>query len=162
MAIDLGEFVESLKREISPPGENLFPDATDDDFLGNLQDAFWDAKLDGLLSGYTEAEGAVSAISGTENIPRELVQLVIAYAGIRIVRNQLRSLNTLFRAQAGPVEFEQQKSAQLLKGLLDELRERRILVLARLGDMGLTSSYYIDSLVARDNSFAAGDAYWVV
>lgn len=152
--------MEVLRREVSPPGEDLFPNATDDEFLGNLQDAFWDARLDGLLAGYTESNGSVTPVSGTTEIARELQQLVVAYAGVRIVRNQLRALNTSFKAQAGPVQFEQQKSANLLKGLLDDLREKRKFILVRLGDLGLTDSYYIDALVSRDDSFAAGDAYW--
>jgi len=36
MAIDLGDLVESLQREVSPPGTNLFPDAVDDEYFGHL------------------------------------------------------------------------------------------------------------------------------
>lgn len=160
MAVLLEDLIPSLQREVSPPGEDLFPDAIDDEWLGNLQDAFWDARLDGLLEGFTEAEGVVSPMSGTTDMTRDLQQLVVLYAGIRIVRNHLRALNTLFRAKAGPVEFETQKSANLLKGLLDELHARRNLVLTRLSDVGSVDSYYIDALVARDESLAYGDTYW--
>lgn len=160
MAVDLGDLIESLQREVSPPGENLFPDATDDEWFGNLQDSFWDARLDGLLEGYTEQDGQVTPISGDVELTRDLQQIVVLYAGIRIVRNHLRALNTLFRAKAGPVEFETQKSAQMLAGLLDELRERRRILLTRLGDMGVTDSFYIDALIARDESLRWGDTYW--
>lgn len=160
MAIDLGELIEPLRREVSPPGEDLFPNASDDEFFGNLQDAFWDAKLDGLLTNYTESDGLVSPITGTTELSREFQQLVVLYAGLRIVRNHLRSLNTVFRSKAGPVEFETQKSAQLLSGLLDELRTRRRLVLDRLADLGALDTYYIDAVIARDDSLRYGDSYW--
>lgn len=160
MAVDLGDLIEPLQREVSPPGEDLFPNATEDEWLGNLQDAFWDARLDGLLEGYTEVDGSVTPVSGTTEMARELQQIVVLYAGVRIVRNHLRALNTLFRAKAGPVEFEQQKSANLLTDLLAELRDRRKTLLIRLGDLGLTDSYYIDALVARDQSLGWGDTFW--
>lgn len=160
MAVDLGELIESLRREVSPPGEDLFPDATDDDYFGNLQDAFWDAKLDGLLKNYTESDGLVVPTTGTTEISRELQQLVVLYAGLRIVRNHLRAMNTVFRSKAGPVEFETQKSAQLLSGLLDELRTRRRLVLDRLAEIGALDTYYIDAVIARDDSMRYGDTYW--
>lgn len=160
MAVDLFDLVEPLRREVSPPGEDLFPNADDDDFLGNLQDAFWDARLDGLLEGFTESDGSVVPTSGSTDLSRDLQQLIVLYAGLRIVRNHLRSMNTVFRSQAGPVEFETQKSAQLLKALLDELRTRRNLVLTRLSDLGSVDSYYIDALVERDLSLDYGDTYW--
>lgn len=160
MAVDLGDLIESLQREVSPPGEDLFPNATDDDWFGNLQDAFWEARLDGLLEGFTESDGSVVPTSGTTDLSRDMQQIVVLYAGVRIVRNHLRSLNTVFRSKAGPVEFETQKSAQLLKGLLDELRSRRNLVLTRLSDLGAVNSYYIDAIVARDESLGYGDTYW--
>lgn len=161
MAVDLGDLIEPLRREVSPPGEDLFPNATDDEFFGNLQDAFWDARLDGLLANYTESDGLITTTSGTGDIDRELQQLIVLYAGLRIVRNHLRALNTLFRSKAGPVEFETQKSATLLKGLLDELAMRRRLVLNRLADLGAVDSYYIDAIAAREESITWGDTwYW--
>lgn len=160
MAVALADLVDSLRREVSPPGEDLFPDAVDADFEGNLQDAFWEARLDGLLEGYTESGGSVTPSSGSTDLTRDLQQIIVLYAGVRIVRNHLRSLNTLFRSKAGPVEFETQKSAAVLKSLLDDLHSRRALVLARLSDVGSSDSYYIDALIARDESLAYGDTYW--
>lgn len=160
MAVSLEDLIPSLEREVSPPGEDLFPDATESEWLGNLQDAFWDARLDGLLEDYTESGGSVTPVSGSEDIPRDLQQLVVLYAGIRVVRNHLRALNTLFRSKAGPVEFETQKSAQLLKSILDELHSRKNLILTRLSDVGSVDSYYIDALIARDESLEWGDSYW--
>jgi hypothetical protein len=162
MAVDLFELVESLRREVSPPGEDLFPNATDDDFLGNLQDAFWEARLDGLLEGYTESDGSVTPVdSGDDDLTRDLQQLIVFYAGFKIVRNHLRSIKTMFRAQAGPVEFETQQSANVLKDLLLELKYKRDLVLTRLSDLGVIPTAYIDALSARDESLHYGDTYYV-
>lgn len=162
MAIDLFELVESLRREVSPPGEDLFPNATDDDYLGNLQDAFWEARLDGLLEGYTESDGTVEPTdSGGDDLTRDLQQLIVFYAGFKIVRNHLRSIKTMFRAQAGPVEFETQQSANVLKDLLLELKYKRDLVLTRLSDLGQVPTTYIDALVARDDSILFGDTYYI-
>lgn len=163
MSVDLGDLVESLKREVAAPGEEetAFPNATEDIWLGNLQDAFWDARLDGMLAGFTESDGLVTPVSGTTEITRDLQQLVVLYAGIRIVRNSLRTLNTTFRAKAGPVEFETQNSASVLKGLLDLLMERRHAVLLRLSDLGQVPSYYIDAVYGRELSIHYGDTHWV-
>jgi hypothetical protein len=162
MAIDLADLVEPLKTEVSPPGTDLFPDATDEQYLANLQNAFWNAKLDGLMDGYTESDGSVSAITpGDPELSRELQQVIVLYASIHIVVNHMRSLDTLLRSKAGPVEFETQKSGPLLKALLDELLRRRNMVLVSLGEIGSTDSYYIDAVAERDISMQYGDTYWV-
>lgn len=156
MAIDLSDLVPSLKREVSTPGteETTFPDVADDNWLGYLSDAFWTARLDGLLAGYTELDGMVNP-----DMDRDLQQLVVLYAGMNILRNQLRSLNTTFRAKAGPVEYETQQAASVLKGLLDDMTARKRLILARLSDLnGATDTFYIDSLAERDR--AVNDFYW--
>lgn len=162
MSVDLATLVESLKREVTPPGEEetTFPDATDETWMGYLADGFWEIRLDGMLSGFTESAGLISPSSGTTELTRDLLQLVVFYAGIRILRNQILSFNTVFRAKAGPVEFETQKSAQTLKALLDDMRERRNLVLYRLSDLGVVPSYYIDGLNERELSLGYGDTYW--
>lgn len=150
MAVDLFDLVESLRREVDPPGTPAFPDATEDEFAGHLADAFWEIRLDGMLSGYAESDGLVSPTSGTTELGRDLQQLIVLYAGVRIVRNQLRQLQTSFRAKAGPVEYETEQAASVLKGVLDDLVSRRNLILTRLSDLGVVDTYYIDSLYERD------------
>lgn len=161
MSVDLAELVPSLKRAVSMPGaeETTFPDANDDSFLGYLQDAFWECRLDGMLKGFVESDGLV-APNGTVELARDLQQLVVFYAGIDIVVNQIRALQTTFRAVAGPVQFEIQRSAQVLKAILDELQRRRNIVLLRLSDVGTVPSYIIDGVVGRDISIGWGDTFW--
>jgi hypothetical protein len=81
VSVDLGDFIESLKREVNPPGTDDFPDALEDEWVGNLSDAFWEARLDGLLTPYTETDGVVTPIDPTgAEFGRDMVQLVILYA----------------------------------------------------------------------------------
>jgi hypothetical protein len=150
MSVDLGELIEPLRREVSQPGAetSTFPDATDDSYFGHLQDAFWETVLVTPLD------------VDDDDLGRDLQQLVVLYAGIRIIRNQLLAMNTLFRAKAGPVEYETQKSAQVLKGILDELKYRRDFVLARLAEVGDVDVYYIDAVLERDDGLSYGTHIW--
>lgn len=161
MAVDLSDLVEALKREVSPPGDDLFPDAGDEEYLGHLMDAFWETMLDGLISGYTvDDDGMLTPVSGTTDLSRELQQIIVFYAGVRIVRNHLRNMNTVQRSKAGPVEFEIEKSANTLRDLLKELKDRRNLLLNRLSDMGVIPSYYFNVLNERNDSTRWGDDPW--
>lgn len=128
MAIDLSEYVAHLKREVQPPGTDLFGDVTNNDWVGYLGDAFWEARLDGFLDKWQAIENAPGDVSvepvdpGGEDMPRQYIALVILYAGIRVLRNKILNTNTGFRAKAGPVEFEQQNSANLLSEMLKQLK----------------------------------------
>jgi hypothetical protein len=158
MSVELDELVEVVRREVSPPGSDLFPNATDDEFLGNLRDAFWEARLFGFFNGFTEADGSVSPTSGTTDLGRDQQQLIVLFAGARILRNEIRNMNTSFRAKAGPVEFEQAKSAQVLKSLLDDVRSRIIYLLQAAGS---TQTYYIDAVIGREESINFGATEYV-
>lgn len=165
MAVDIGDLIESLKREVSAPGseETTFPNAEDDSWFGNLTDCFWQVKLDGLLGGYTmDADGLITPIApGGPEISGDWQQMIVIYAGIRIVMNQIRAINTGFRAKAGPVEFEVTQSASSMNALLDALQKKWDTILVRLGDLGEMPSYYIDSLIEREIGMYYGDFAWV-
>lgn len=161
MAVDLGDLVESLRREVSQPGAEFttYPGASNTSFTGHLRDSFWELWIEsGLLAGYTEAEGLVTPTTeGGEDLDRGLQQLIVIYAGIRILRNQIMATNTVFRAKAGPVEYETQKSASAAKAILDSLIERRNYILTTLSEQGAVADYYIDAVMERDDGF---DAWW--
>lgn len=161
MSVDLGDLIEDLQSEVSPPGSDLFPDATDDDWLSNLRNAFWECILDGVIEGYEESDGIIDPESGTTDLSRNLQQLIVYYAGIRILKNRLSNLNTLFRTKAGPVEYETQNSAQVLKGLLDEAVRRRNYWLATLSENGESPTVYIDAIQSRHDSMVYNDTYWI-
>lgn len=162
MAVDIGDLIDAIQAEVNPPGENLFPNATDDDWFNSLVSGFWGARMDGLLSNYTiNAQDQIVPIAGTTDISRDLQQIIVLYASMTIIVNQLRAMNTTFRAVAGPVQFETQKSAQVLRGILDDIKARRGLILTRLSDIGAIDSYYIDALIERENSVNFGETYFL-
>jgi hypothetical protein len=164
MAVDLGDLIDSLKREVSPPGTDLFPNAIDDEYLGNLSDSFWDAALDGLIStaSFTESDGVVSPVSpNTDDLTRDYQQLIVFYAGIRILRNHMMNLDTSFHAVAGPVEFQTSKSSGLVRDILAELVRKRNIILTRLSDVGSSQSFYVDAILARDESMEFGGTPYV-
>lgn len=157
MAVDLGEFVESLRREVTPPGSTLFADVSDDVFIGYLADAFWEARLDGFLGKWeADADGLIAPLDASgEDITRELIGLVILYAGVKILRNRLMNLNTAFRAEAGPVKYEVENSANLLTEMLKQLKARKDQLLDAVTNAP-TETYYFDAYTLRNHD---GGAY---
>src|SRR4051794_2613523 len=123
MAVDLTDYVPTLRREVTPPGSTLFSAVTDAVFAGYLADAFWEVKLDGFVEPWVADEDGVvipqsdpqaatgngpfniAAYDPAVDMPREQIALVVLYAGIKIIRNQLLQSNTRLTAKAGPVEF---------------------------------------------------------
>lgn len=154
--VDLSDFVESLRREVTPPGSDLFTDVDDTVMTGYLADAFWEARLDGFLGVWVANEdGLVTPMeTGGDDLPRELIGLVILYAGVKILRNRLMNLNTAFSAKAGPVEYEVQNSANLLTEMLKQLKEAKDRILEQV-DLAPTNTYYFDAYTARNSSAAA-------
>lgn len=184
MAVQLFDLVDALRREVNPPGSDLFPDATDDSFLGSLTDAFWEIRLYGLLADWQEnaaarggpaafGEGIITPVSvtdetyddpdgwSTEDLPRELQQLIVVWAGYKVVLTRLSALNTVFRAKAGPVEYETQTSASVLKTLLDQIKMRLDGLIDQLASAGASSAYALDAVVERTYAMASGDVWWV-
>lgn len=161
MAVDLSDLIDSVKREVNAPGLDQLAGATDAEYLGNLQDGFWEAVLDGVILGYTESDGIVTPQSGDTDLARELQQLIVLYAGFRIVRNQLRDLKTAFKTSAGPVSYEIEQSANVLKLIMDDLTQRRSIVMTRLSDIYASRAVYFDAVQTREDSLVYGDGYWV-
>lgn len=151
MAVDLVELIPRLRAEVNPPGVDLYPDATDDEFLLHMQNGFWETVLDGLIVGYSvDDDGLVTQVGGTTDLAAEYQQMVILYAGMKIVRNLLLNTNTKEKYVAGPVSSEVEKSANTLREILLDMRARKNLLLERLSDMGMTPAYVVDGVYARD------------
>lgn len=161
MAVDLSDLVEFLKVEVNPPGQDLFPGTLDAEWLTRLRNAFWSARLDGLLTGYTEDDGEVVPLSGTTDMDRELQQVIVFFAGYKAVMNKLLATRASFRAKAGPTEFEVVTAATVLTDQAKSLREQLARVLTRLGDIGATSVEVIDAISARADSIGGGITSWV-
>jgi hypothetical protein len=166
MSVDLNDLIPSLQRELSPPGSNLYPNATDDDWLGHLQDAFWEARIQGLLSGFTlddQDDALIVPQSGTTDMTRDLQQLIVLFAGYRVTLTQFQNINSGFRAKAGPAEFEQQKSAQTLKAVLDAIKERLALIVSTLpvsASRGPQIAAF-EGYLERTYDIAVGYQWWI-
>lgn len=166
MSVDLTTYTQALQTEVSPPGGNNFPTATIDDWINTLLNAFWEARLDGLLATFTmDANGIITPVLTTSppqpDIGRDMIQLIVLYGSFAVIRNSLRSLRTMFSATAGPVKFEYQQSANVLAEIMKDLITRRDILLTRLSDLGSTTVTMIDSIIARDQSIMFQNTYWV-
>lgn len=159
MAIDLNDLIEDLKTEVNPPGQNNFATAVDDEWLNNLRNSFWEARVFGFWKGFSEADGLVAPASG-DDLGRDQQQLIILFAAARIIRNVLQNTNTKFHAEAGSAVFEVENSANLLVAILKDIRSKIDLAMAAIGTINSTTVAYIDSLVGREESIRYGDTYF--
>jgi hypothetical protein len=163
MAVDLGDLVDPLKREVNPPGQTILA-ATDDEWAGRLLDAFWDGRLDGLFVGYVADSdaGTVSPIDVNQpDMGRDLQQAIVFLAAYNSLFLAIMNTKTAFKAEApGPVSYETQQSANVLKELAQSLKERRDILLYRLSDIGLVPTYVIDAVVERQDALMIGTQFW--
>lgn len=162
MAVDLDDLITELKTEVNPPGTDNFPTATDDEWLNNLRNSFWEARVFGFWNGYTEAEGLVAPLTGSTDLGRDQQQLIILFAAARIIRNVLQNTNTKFHVEAGDgaAIFEVENSAQLLVAILKDIRSKIDLAMSAIGTINSTTVAYIDSLVEREQSIYYGETFF--
>lgn len=154
---DLGELVEPLKRELAVPGEfaTLFPNTNDDDLAAVLADGFSQAQLDGYF-GKLQLDLATNVVDPELSLAGGA--LVVLYGASQVIRAQLRAMNVNARYKAGPVEYETNKSAVLLREELKYLIDRR----KELVDQARSSGrhvYVIDNYVARMRTALMGGFY---
>lgn len=162
MAVDLGDRVEDLRSELNPPGQDLYPTATEEEWINKLKNATWSAVLEGVISGYAvDDDGLVTPTSGATEMSRELQQVIVLYAAYNVVLMQVLNAKASFRAKAGPTEYETQQSATTLKASLDAIRARLNLIIRRLGDLGSVNTVALDAVVERTYSMAFGEQWWV-
>lgn len=161
MAVDLGDFIDDVKSQVSAPGSNLFPDSTDDDWLLQLRNAFNEAILYGIITKYTEVDGSVEPRTvGDPDISRDLIQAVIYLASLQVLRTRLSGIQNVFRAAAGTVSYETQQDQEGLINLIKEGEDKLKIWLIRLSDIGVTKSYYFNLNAERDFSYSSGDISW--
>ena len=121
---DLADLIDPLKRELAVPGDfdTVFPNTGDQDLLDSLADGFAEAQLDGYFATYDLdldtylTDPDYSAAGGS---------LIIIYAGMRIIRAQMRAINLSEKYNAGPVSYEIERSSTLLREELKYLVQRR-------------------------------------
>lgn len=152
MAIDLSDYAEVLRREITPLGTDAFRDVTEETLTLTLADGFWEAVLDNLIKGYTcDPDGIVESTSGAGEFPRQLVALVVLYASVKILRNKVLNTASSFSAKAGPVEYQQQFSSQMLTEMLKQLNATKEAI-KNPEDDNITIASYFDALSVRQSN----------
>lgn len=147
MSVDLSDYIASLKREVTPPGSTTLDAVSDESLTGYLSDAFWEIRMDGFVEPFScDPDGIIVPVDNAEvtsgapsytptaydpskDIKREDVALIITYAGIKIIANSLTAQASRTRAKAGPVEFEQDFSANFLVERLKELNATKLRLL---------------------------------
>ena len=173
MATEIIDLRPSLKREINPPGFEQYPDIGSSELDGYLLDGFWESKLLAMLSSYTVIAGEdldtpqagktffITTGSTDDTADTDMADhiqmLVVIFAGFRLLRTKALNLATNFSAKAGPVEYEQQVSATVLRAILQSL-ERRLdqLKLLYSDEIGDTTIYYMDSVFQREYAMISG------
>lgn len=136
MPTPVASLIPMLTREINAPGlENI--DLGGGDSLGYIEDGFWDVRLAGMLGSYTVVLGEDLDPVGTtgakyftdqatkaEDLDTMYWMMIVMFAGFRLLRLKIMNLAVNFKAVAGPVSYEQQASATVLRALLDSLSRR--------------------------------------
>jgi len=147
----LSTLVPSLQREVAVPGTfaDVFPDTSDDDLTQTLADGFGEAQMWGFFPQMTLTENG-DDWETSEDLSASGGTLVVLFAAGRIIRAQLRNLNTLERYKAGPAEVEFGKAASVLKDELDYITGR-IAALIQESKRGL-----IPLATVHDNYWARG------
>lgn len=162
MAVELGSLLPYFDAEINPPGVNLYPESSSGQRLFMLANAFWELRLSNLLSGYEEAEFIITPISGTTDLGRAEQQLIVLFAAYSVALRAFQNVNSSFKAVAGPVEYEVQKSATTLKAVLDALKERLKAIVEVVNNSSAgTDACVFDGVIARSSSIAYGETWFV-
>lgn len=162
-SVDLTDLIPNLKARLSPPGSDNYPNATSSQWTFQLLDAFWEAYLDGLIGPYTIDDDGIVTPTGSNTTPisRAQQQIILFYVEIHLLTTNLQNLKTTFRAKAGPVEYETQQAATVLKALLDDASKRREELITNLRENPFITTVVIDNVIARTYAIAEGVSWFV-
>ena len=167
MATPLSDLRAPLKVEIGYPSPLWSGTITDEQLDGFLANGFWEVKLAGLMAPFRLAEGndpmffptsyTSQAITGytTDLTPTDAEEmLVVIMAGFRALELKCLEMAQSLRAHAGPVEYEVQASATVIRAVLESLRTRLRYYLDLVGDVTLGSGgfVYMDGMAQRTYS----------
>jgi hypothetical protein len=158
--------ITQLQREVNPPGYELFPDALPGDFIGYVTDGFWEGRLMGVFSGWTVKDGSelVTPDTGTyitndsdDDFPDDQQMFTTIIAGFRMVQRRAVTLASNLKAKAGPVEYESQISATVLREILQSM-ERRLNQYKELYSDSISAEvfYYMDGVAQRTYAMISG------
>jgi len=152
---ELADLVEAYKREVSMPGAFAtdFPTVTDDQILGALGDAFGEAQIDGFF-GKMRLDTDDWII--TPDLSTAGAALVVIYAGIRVLRQQIATQARGTTYKAPGLEYSTTPAASVLVELLKQLHIRRKDVINNAQRGVGTSVFMLDGYAHRGNSFYGG------
>lgn len=166
MATLVTDLRAQLRRAVNVPGFGQLPDISNSELDGYIKDGFWEARLLGLLDGYVQTDGTEFATPPGEVIYKsaddgdlelQYQQMVVIIAALKMLRLKILNLAVNFRAQAGPVEYEQQASATTLRAILASM-ERQVAELKSLYSdlVGGGAFHYFDAELQRDQALVDG------
>lgn len=166
MATLVSSLRDMLRREVNVPGFEQLPDLSNTELDGYISDGFWEARLIGLLSDYTLTDGTematplgsvIKLTSDGSDLPEYFRILVVIVAGLKLIRLKALNLAVSIRAQAGPVEYEQQISATVLRAILESLERRVAFLQVNYSDLlGAGPFVYFDAELQRESSLVYG------
>lgn len=166
MATLVSSMRDMLRREINVPGFGQLPTITTTELDGYISDGFWEARLLGMLDGYTLTDGTEQAtplgpviFKSTDNtdLATQLQLLVVIVAGLKLIRLKALTLAQSLSVKAGPVEYERQISATVLRAILESLERRLAFLQANYSDMFASVPFhYFDAEVQREYSLVQG------
>lgn len=126
---DLRTLVDALKREVAVPGtyDDVFPDTGPDQLAATLADAFAEAQLQGFFGDVSlTVDATVSPASYETSKPLSAAggALIVLFAGMRILRSQMRTLSQSATYKAGSVEYSTANMTTVIRDELKALRDR--------------------------------------
>lgn len=167
MATLISDLRPILRREVNVPGFEQLPDISSSELDGYIADGFWEARLSGLLEGYTITDGSelvppaagpvIKKTSDDGNLDEQWQILVGMFAALKMIRLKALNLALNYKAVAGPVEYEQQVSATVLRAILESLERRVAEIRPLYSDVFGTGAFvYFDSILQRESSLIQG------
>lgn len=143
-----------FRREVAVPGTfaTLYPTTTDDDIAGALVDGFWKARLDGWLPTFAATSDTFTV---TPALTMTALGVVIIYAGVRFVQNEIKNLPTHRKYDApGGLGVETDYAPTVLTERLKELQQEKadLLEMARNPSGRRPSVIMHDGYAIRQNT----------
>ncbi len=133
----IADLIPMFNREINIPGDEQLPGIAASAKLGYIEDGFWDAYLSGMLTTFGVFDGVDLVPPGVtdslyfsdkatkaDDLEKQFWMLIVIISGLRLLKLKIMDLAVNFTAEAGPVQFEQQASATVLRAILANLQGR--------------------------------------
>jgi hypothetical protein len=145
---DLADLRDAYKREVSLPGAFAadFPTISDTQIAAALGDAFGEAQIDGFFSTMALDTDDWSI---TPDLSTAGAALVVMYAGMRVLRQEIKRLAASAEYKAGPVQYKTGASPQVLTELLKQLDARRKEIIKSAQRGVGTSTFMIEGYASR-------------